>query len=425
MLIRREFLSGLRGLAVSPLFLHSFAAEATTASNLILVIINLSGGNDGLNTVIPLSQFKQYTTLRRPATPPSANLTLNYSLSQLQNAGTVFDSKFSTPSISASEYAFNPTMTAMRQLYSTGNLAVINGIGLPLAEQASLSHSDASRDWQSGQINSATSAPPGWLGLTLAGHKGIKLGTRAALSGDLPILLTDGVSSPLVASPPIDNFGFSYGSSDNGTALRGTFGKIQALPGSGAAIYGTKALDYAASAVSAVDAIAKAEKFKDYQTPVTWIDWQMREIARLILGGSGLRGYYAEYGSFDTHAQQGLAQPQLIADVSNAMFTFYNYLRANKASANVVIATISDFGRRPGANLDFGTDHGAASTAFVLGDKVTGGVYGTYPSLSKFDPNGNMKVGLDFRNMISDLITAMGGTPTSILGQTYPKIGFI
>jgi len=90
-----------------------------------------------------------------------------------------------------------------------------------------------------------------------------------------------------------------------------------------------------------------------------------------------------------------------------------------------VIVTISDFGRTPHANLSFGTDHGAASVAFVLGDAVKGGVYGSYPSLSNFDANGNLRVQVDFRNMLSDIILAMGGNAKAVLGETYPRLGFI
>jgi uncharacterized protein (DUF1501 family) len=86
---------------------------------------------------------------------------------------------------------------------------------------------------------------------------------------------------------------------------------------------------------------------------------------------------------------------------------------------------VSDFGRTPQVNASVGTDHGAASVAFVLGDPVKGGVYGTYPSLSKFDTNNNLLVGVDFRNMISDVLLAMGGNPTTVLGKTWPKLGFI
>jgi uncharacterized protein (DUF1501 family) len=429
MLIRRDILNGLKGLAVTPLFMRGMAAEATTLANggLILVVINLAGGNDGLNTVIPLSQFKAYTTLRRPAAPPTVDLTLNYTLSQFQQAGTVFDSNFVTPSLSASEYAFAPGMTAMRQLYAAGKLAVLNGISLPLAELASLSHSNASSDWQTGQINTTLATPPGWLAQALSGQTATgSLGLNASLSGGWQTLVYDGTTQPLVMAPSIDNFNFSYGTSDNSSMLTYNFKKMMALPETNSAtLFGQTALQNTASAVVTVDALAKKEKIADYPAISTWIDDQLHDVARLILGQSGLRGFYVEHDGFDTHGQQALYQPLLLTQLSNAMFNFYTYLKSKSASSNVVIATISDFGRRPGANLTFGTDHGAASTAFVLGDPVTGGVYGNYPSLTKFDINGNLNLTIDFRNMLSDLITAMGGNAATILGKTYPKIGFI
>jgi len=114
-----------------------------------------------------------------------------------------------------------------------------------------------------------------------------------------------------------------------------------------------------------------------------------------------------------------------VQDVSDSISGFYNYLKAKKLSKNVVIVTISDFGRTAAANLSLGTDHGTASTAFVIGDMVTGGVYGDYPSLTNLDPNNNLVVNVDFRNMLSDIITAMGGNAKTVLGQTFPKLGFI
>ena len=113
----------------------------------------------------------------------------------------------------------------------------------------------------------------------------------------------------------------------------------------------------------------------------------------------------------------------MLQQLSFSLLQFYTYLQKEGASKNVIIMTLSDFGRRPAANLDFGTDHGGATVSFVLGDPVTGGVYGTYPSLIKFDVNDNLKMNVDFRNVLSDLIVAMGGNPTPILGETWPSLG--
>jgi len=143
------------------------------------------------------------------------------------------------------------------------------------------------------------------------------------------------------------------------------------------------------------------------------------------MGKSGIRGYVAVTYGFDTHSGQNNSHPGLVQDFSTSLQQFYTYLQQKKLSSNVLIVTISDFGRTSHANLSLGTDHGAASVAFVLGDMVKGGVYGDYPSLTKFDTNGNLVVNVDFRNMLSDVIQAMGGNAKTVLGTTYPKLGFI
>jgi len=422
MLSRRHILKGMGGLAMGPLFFRSFAAEAA-GTDAIVVAILMEGGNDGLNTVIPLGQYGTYTALRTPAQPPDSSLALAYSEASL--AALAFDPNPATPAGSATQFAFNPAMTAMRSLYATGHLAVIAGIGLPLAEIGSLNHGTAQQDWQTGRINLGDEAAPGWLGLTLDGTAAGVLGPTVSLGGS-SILLTGAASQALTISAPLVCFVFNYSATDTWNALISASAQILAIPGkSASAAYDRSIVLGAQSAVSTVQAIAAAEPVADYPTPANYLDSQLREIARLILGGAGARGYCAVYGSFDTHSAQNQSQPQLLADVGTAMQNFYLYLRAHNASSNVVIVTMSDFGRRPGANLDFGTDHGAASVSFVLGDPVAGGVYGTYPDLTQLDVNGNLAVTVDFRNLLSDVIQYMGGNPTPILGETYPKLGFI
>jgi uncharacterized protein (DUF1501 family) len=420
MLNRRNL---LKGLAVTPLFLRGLAAEAAGADGTILVVILLEGGNDGLNTVVPLGQYGTYAALRTPATPPNPALALAYAEADL--AATAFDPNPATAAGSATTFAFNPSMTAMRSLYAMQNLAVIAGVGLPLDEIGSLNHATAQQDWQTGRINLGEIAVPGWLGLTLDGAAAGALGPTASLGGS-SLLLTGSASQPLTISPPLEGFQLYDSATDNWQSLLTAASQVTALQtASSAAAYDQGVLQGAQSAVGTVQAIAAAEPVADYPPPTSYLGSQLREIARMILGGAGVRGYCAVQGSYDTHSGQNQSQPQLLADLGTAMQDFYLYLKAYNASSNVVVMTLSDFGRRPGANLDFGTDHGAASVSFVLGDRVTGGVFGTYPDLTQLDVNGNLAVGVDFRNLLSDTIQAMGGNPASILGQTYPRLGFI
>jgi uncharacterized protein (DUF1501 family) len=423
MLNRRHLLQGLGGLATAPLFLRSIAAEAASANDTIVVAIMLQGGNDGLNTVIPLKQYGAYRTLRTPGPPPNASLALAYTEAQL--AATAFDANPSTAAAQASEFAFNPAMGPMRGLYARNKLAVLTGVGLPLAEIGSLNHGTAEQDWQTGLINQGAGDPPGWLGMALSGVPAGSLGPTASFAGS-SLLLTTATSQALTIWPPLENFQSYTSTTDNWTALTSAASAIMALPTtSAAAAFDQGVIQTAHADIGTVQAIAKAEPVADYPTQKTYLGQQLREIARLILGGSGIRGYFAGQGSYDSHSAQATTQPALLADLSRSMETFYLYLKARGASRNVVIMTMSDFGRRPQANANFGTDHGAASVNFVLGDRVKGGVYGHYPSLTKLDPNGNLAVGVDFRNLISDVIQGMGGNPTPILGMTYPKLGFI
>jgi len=421
MINRRTMLRGLSGLAITPLFLKTLAAEEASANSTIVVGILLAGGNDGLNTVIPLTQYGAYARLRTPATPPPG-LALAYAQADL--APLAFNADPSVGAGSATAFAFAPGMNAMRALYATGHLAVIAGVGLPKAETNALSHVNGQLDWLTGQINVDGTPPAGWLGAALDNVPGGLLGPSASLGGSTP-LLTGNYSQALVINPPMEQFGVSYGATDDLSLLKKAYRGIVALPtGSATAAYNQGVLASALGDIKTVRSIAHQEPATNYPTP-TWLDQQLREIARLITGGSGIRGYYAVQGGYDSHSAQAQTQPLLVQQLSNSLSVFYAYLQAKGASSNVVIMTMSDFGRRPAANLDFGTDHGCASVSFVLGDQVTGGTYGKYPSLTHFDENENLKMNVDFRNVLSDVIVGMGGNAAAILGQTWPSLGFI
>ena len=418
---RRNLLSGLGAAAMTPMFFETLAAREATNSDTILVCILLAGGNDGLNTVVPLKQYGSYYNLRTPAQPPQG-LALAYTQAQL--APLAFDANYATPPSQATQFAFAPGMDAMRSLYAGGHLAVIAGVGLPKAETNPMSHLNGQLDWLTGQINVGGTPPSGWLGLTLDGVGAGKLGASASFSGSTP-LLTGATAQGLVINPPMDYFGVNYSNTDDWSALTTAYRHIGVLPVTNeTATYDQAQLQIALGDIGTIQHYAKSHPAKDYATP-TYLDYQLRDIARLIEAGAGIRGFFAEQGSYDTHSSQAQYQPMLLSALSASLAQFYGYLQSKGVSQNVVVMTMSDFGRRPGANLDFGTDHGGASVSFVLGDAVKGGVFGNYPSLTKFDTNGNLKEDVDFRNVLSDLIVTMGGNPAPILGQTWPSLGFV
>jgi uncharacterized protein (DUF1501 family) len=418
---RRNILGGGAALGVTSLYCNAMAAPEASANDLILVSILLNGGNDGLNTVVPLPQYGHYYDLRTPATPPTG-LAVAYDEADLELLA--FNSNYKVPALSATEFAFAPSMLAMRDLYTTGKLAVINGVGLPLTEQNALSHYNAVVDWLTGKINIGATLPAGWLGVTLDKVKGGSLGATASLGGTTQLLIGN-AKQGLVINPPMDYFGISYGISDNQADMVDAFKRIAVLPAASTpGTFDQGILQTAVDDIASVKHYANINKATDYPLE-SWLDYQLRDIARLIVGHADIRGYFAQIGGFDTHSQQALQQPTLLSQLGQSLVNFYEFLASRGATENVVVMTMTDFGRRPNVNLNFGTDHGGANVAFVFGDRVHGGTYGAYPSLTHFDVNGNLKLNYDFRNVLSDLIYAMGGSGKDVLGESYHKIGFI
>jgi uncharacterized protein (DUF1501 family) len=415
---RRSVLKTLAGAACTPIFLEALSAEAAAANDTIVVVIGLNGGNDGLNTVVPLKQFGAYNALRSPV---GSGGSIAYSQAQLSL--TAFDSTPAHAPNQSTQFAFAPSMVPMRQLYATGKLAVLAGIGLPNAELAPLSHFNGWSDWSTGRINVNTAAiPPGWLGAALSASAAGSLGATASVAGG-ELVTSSAASQGLVVGSPGDfNLNIPYYIPQ--FQLGEAFEKM--LSQRPATTVATQALSVTNATVNAVGAMQSyAQLASDYPSQLSDLGQQLRAITQMIMGKSGIRGYVAVTYGFDTHSGQNDSHPGLVQDFSTSLQQFYTYLQQKKLSSNVVIVTISDFGRTPHANLSLGTDHGAASIAFVLGDMVKGGVYGDYPSLKTFDGNGNLAVNVDFRNMLSDVIQAMGGNAKTVLGTTYPKLGFI
>jgi uncharacterized protein (DUF1501 family) len=424
---RHEFCRAAGAALLVPAFLRPFAAAAATPNSNILVAIMLAGGNDGLNTVVPLKQFGAYTDLRKPTSAPSnPDMAVNIPLASL--AATAFDPDHTVPASKASTFAFNPAMTAMRNLYALGKVAVINGVGIPPADTNRLSHATGQFDWQTGTINKSGGAPIGWLGQVYDKAKGGKLPAMVSLSGEAPIVMLGQANGPLALSSPLEGFSLYNGTWDytDGKARVNQFRRTDEYSTGSTAGEFVRAISQSADDLTyAIQDIAKQEKVADYPAPTTYLGQQLQQIARLVLSGSGASAYYAVQGSYDSHSAQQDSQPALLADLSDSISTFYTYLAKRGASRNVTIMTFSDFGRRAESNSTLGTDHGTSSVAFAVGDPVKGGTFGEYSNLSKLDEDGNLLIEVDFRNQISDVIGYLGADAAPILGKTYPKLGFI
>jgi uncharacterized protein (DUF1501 family) len=408
--------------------MRGLAAEAS--GNLILVSILMDGGNDGLNTVIPITtkQYGAYSTLRQI---PGNGGFLGVDLAAIAAAGTAFDPNYQTPAAQATQYAFHPNMTQLRALYAQGKAAVLLGVGLPAADPNRTSHEVAKFDWATGSINKFGYTNLGWIGQAfdqIGGGGAIP--PTVSLNYSSPTLLTGLKNAPLAMGGDIGNFSVPCGSGGADCATR--LGDLSAND-----TYATQYLagEFARSLASATTSYVGA--VKGYAAAVPGTDYpatgnssirnQLKQIARMIRSGAPSRAYFADQGGYDTHSSQNLvtSHPALLADLSLAISDFYGYLKANGISQNVVIMTYSDFGRRVQANSTAGTDHGTSSVAFIVGDPVNPGVYGQYSDLTQLDRNGNPLIQVDFRNHISDLVSALGADPTAIVGSIYPKLGYI
>ena len=369
----------------------------------VLVVLQLSGAYDALNTVIPYSDphYKDYRTVLK--VEPEEVLAID------NNVG------------------FHPSMAPIKGLYDQGKVAVIQGIGYPNPIR---SHFRSMDIWH-------TAAPEkmgmdGWLGRAIGDMDPNKENvlTGGNFGRGLPrALATSGVSVASVGG--LDQLGVLTGIDDQSqrTEALDIFARMYSpMIGSG------PTNDYLSQtgldALKGADILATAPE--SYTSNVEYggdqfSQW-LRNVAQVHLAGLGSRVLYTGLnpGAFDTHANQTTAFPQLWGQVSNAIEDFYQDLKDHDASQEVVILAFTEFGRRVLENGS-GTDHGSGSVAFVIGDAVEGGLYGEYPSLEpdKLD-QGDLRWNNDFRSTYATLLEKwMGLDSKPILRDSFEQIDFI
>lgn len=414
---RRDFLrsglvfgAGAAGLAagyaaVPDAFARGVYAAKTNGvvNDRVLVMIQLAGGNDGLRTVIPLQDPRLHDLRPRlgemsvgQALPISADLGLNQSLKRT------------------------------KALWDRGRVAIVQGVGYP---NPSFSHFESIRVWETGdpsrrQVN-------GWLGRTLAANYdslGHPLTACACGSTGVPGALRD-LQATLTVINSQKAFGFTGGSE-----VEAAVGALyRATPGIYGALFDT-------AMATAQEAIASLETARSkYQAKAEYSDRQelvfasknqlaaaLQLAAELIVTGTGVKLLHVTLGGFDTHYTELARHDDLMAYLDSAVGAFYEDLTAHGVADRVLIATWSEFGRRPRENASGGTDHGAAAPLLLLGDPVRGGVYGEAPSLADLDATGNLKFTVDFRSVYQEILGAhLGADPKEILGGSFAKLGFV
>ena len=374
-----------------------------TKKDPVLVVLQLSGGNDALNTVVPHGDPLYYDNRPSVRVPEGQALDLN------------------------GHVGLNPNMGAMKRLYDDGKLAVIQGVGYANPNR---SHFRSMDIWHTCEPDKQ--GTEGWLGRAtreIDPHKENVL-TAVNFGRGLPrALAAPGV--PVASVGNLATYGVLTGieEEDQRTDALDIFSKIYSPT-----IGRSSVVDYLSQtgmdALKGADILSTAPEM--YTSSVEYggdvVAQYMKNIAQVHLAGFGTRILYttAPYNSFDTHAGELAAHAKLWTDTSNAIADFYDDLKEHDASDNVVVLVFTEFGRRVHDNGS-GTDHGSGGMAFVVGDAVNGGLYGEYPSLEDDKLlEGDLHFSTDFRSIYTDLLEGfMGLDAQPLVNGTFEKFNLV
>ena len=376
----------------------------STSKDPVFAVLSLSGGNDGLNTVIPRTNglYRDY----RPSLSIAENQIIPIN----------------------DELGFHPAMAPLKRFWDEGKLAVFLGIGYP---NASYSHFRSMDIWHTCEPD--TQGTEGWLGRAIKemDPNGENVLTGVNFGRGLPrALAKDGV--PVASVGDLETYGLLTGidGEDQRSEALDVFGRMYSPAiGRGAVMDYIKATG--TDALKGADILATAPQMysSDVEYSNSVVGQYMKNIAQTHLAGFGTRILYttSPYNGFDTHANQAALHAGLWGDVSNTVETFFSDLRSHDASDNVTLFLFTEFGRRIADNGS-GTDHGAGGVAFAVGEHVKGGVYGAYPSLEpgQQEEGGNLKFNLDFRSVYTDILEnwlKLEAAP--IVGGNFEKPGFL
>jgi len=393
---RRELLAGIAGLSTLSMVPPAFAQAAQTAAaqaaanGKVLVILELSGGNDGLNTVVPYGDDAYYR--QRP------NIGLP------RNELRIIDDHF----------GFNPGMAGFERLYKDGKMAIVHGCGY---ENPSYSHFTSMAYWHTAAPNSGNEY--GWVGKladSIAPDAPPNYLVNIAASQSLAVRSERHV--PVVFDDP-DRFMREAFAAEK-EALN-TVAEIGAVENPSRRFL----LDIARSANDASALVRDA--WSKYDSPIDYgiNDLDLQKVVALLDAGMPTGLYYVSYrnNAFDTHVFQNDLHRRLLTYTSDAVWAFIQDLERIGRADDVALMIFSEFGRRVPENVSLGTDHGAANAMFVVGNKVKGGHYGELPSLTELAEGENLAYTTDFRKVYQTLTQGWldHGNPSSLLGGDFGR----
>ena len=379
----------------------------TTSKDPILVVIQLTGGNDYLNTVIPYGDGRYHDNRPTVGIPAERVLPID------------------------DHFGFNPALPEIKQLYDAGKVAVINGIGYPTPNRSHFRSMDIWHTCEPEKVGTE-----GWLGRVIRDidpnaenvltgvNFGRGLPRAMALTGvpvaSVAVLETYGVLTGIVNEPErsqaLDIFAHMYSPTVGLGATMDYLGQT-----------GLDALKGADILKAAPDMYTSTVEYAD-----TGIARNLQGIAKVLTANLGTRVFYTQQGGYDTHASEADVHPRLLGDLSRAVSDFYADLREHDdadgepLSNRVVMFAFTEFGRRVKDNGS-GTDHGSGGVAFAIGDPVAGGMYGAYPSLAEADlVEGDLAFNTDFRGVYGTLVEQwLGLDAKPVVGGSFEQPEFV
>ena len=345
----------------------------------VLVVIQLSGGNDYLNCIVPYENG-HYKDAR-----PNIKITDDQVIPLDKG------------------YGLNPGMNPIKDLYDQGKVAIIHGIGYPVPNRSHFRSMDL---WHTAEPTTVGSK--GWLGQAIAQLDpiGSNVVTAVNFANGLPRALA-APNVPVASVADLENYGLLTGvagAEQRNMALNAFSRMYTPLIGSGAM------MDYLGQ--TGLDAMRGADMLKEgpkrYTSNVEYPEnpfaKSMKAVAQVHFADLGTRIFYTQYGSFDTHTDEVALQKHLWEDISSSVAAFFQDLQEHQLGDEVTILMFSEFGRRVRDN-GTGTDHGSGGVAFILGNQIKGGHYNEYPSL---DPvkliEGDLAFNNDFRGLYTDIL---------------------
>ncbi|QEG43648.1 DUF1501 domain-containing protein [Roseimaritima ulvae] len=400
---RRQFLrstlGGVTALGVGTAIPHCFAQAAqpddATADDRILVVVQLSGGNDGLNTLVPYADDDYRAARAKLAVPTSDVLKCD------------------------DDFGFHPAMRGLYDLLQAGQLTAIQGVGY---DQPNRSHFESMDIWHTCR-RKTEQRPDGWIGRLLE-QPSMDTG------GDVPALHLGHEQQPFavvsqqVRVPTVKQLAeFQLRGTDR-KSLRSLL--TQSLPAETTDSDGLLGFLQSSTSAALTASQRVAEASSDYQSEVQYPESQLgnklRVVAQLIDAGLKTRVYYVQLDGFDTHAEQADTHAILLRQWSEAVSALVQDLDAHDHGQRVCVMTFSEFGRRVSENASGGTDHGAAGPMFLCGGGLQAGLVGTRPDLSDLH-DGDLKHHIDFRQVYRTVLESwLGVDPAPILGGDYESL---